>query len=98
MIPLSLNFNIKKISLIDFTASSFAGIGISTRFGSQFVSRIDKINLIDSNHFDIQVQQYFHVLGQLQQQYLVLASFLLDLLDFDAIFRAHVLIKQLLFW
>ena len=42
MIP-SANFD--NTNFIDFTASSFAGIGISTRFGSQFVSKFEIIGI-----------------------------------------------------
>ena len=34
-----------KINLIDLTASSFPGIGISTKSGSQFVSKIEIIGI-----------------------------------------------------
>ena len=48
MIP-SVNFD--NTNFIDFTASSFAGIGISTRFGSQFVSIIEIIGIPNFSTF-----------------------------------------------
>ena len=40
-----LSVNDFKINLIDLTASSFPGIGISTKSGSQFVSKIETIGI-----------------------------------------------------
>ena len=43
------------INLIDRTASSFPGIGISTKSGSQFVSKIEMIGIPNLRHSAIAV-------------------------------------------
>ena len=47
---LILSVNEFKINLIDRTASSFPGIGISTKSGSQFVSKIDTTGIPNLRH------------------------------------------------
>jgi F-type H+-transporting ATPase subunit alpha len=48
-----------KINLIDRTASSFPGIGISTKSGSQFVSKIETIGIPNFRHSRIAVISRF---------------------------------------
>jgi ribulose-bisphosphate carboxylase small chain len=54
-----LSVNDFKINLIDRTASSFPGIGISTKSGSQFVSKIETIGIPNFRHSRIAVISRF---------------------------------------
>jgi len=50
---------VESTNLIERTASSFAGIGISTKFGSQFVSNIEIIWIPNFRHSSIAVFSRF---------------------------------------
>jgi cell division protease FtsH len=54
-----LSVNDFKINLIDLTASSFPGIGISIKSGSQFVSKIETIGIPNFRHSRIAVISRF---------------------------------------